>query len=830
MKPLSFAARSLRREFRHGELAMLAAALVLAVAALTAVGTLAARVERAILASAAELIGGDLGIASRQPLPDEFAAQARAFGLSTNAYAEFPSVLFAGDASQFAEIRATDAQFPLRGAFTVRDADGVEHAARAPARGEIYVDPRVRSALGQRVGGHLQLGGRDLRIAGEIARTPDGGAAFTFAPRALIALDDAREAGLLGSGSRAGHRLLLAGDAAAIDRYREWAQAHLPPTANLITLESAQQNLRSAFERAESFLRLAALLAALLAGVAVALAAQRFARRKTEDVALLRCLGASRREILLALLLELGLLALPACLVGIALGLGLQQAAMQLAGDLLPAAAGRLPAIPPGPGLAAMLIGLAVLFGFALPPLLRLREVAPMRVFRRDEGPRVRRFDALYLLPVAVAAVLIWIEAGDAKLAATLAAGLVGVAATAGLLGLGLLRLLRSGGRRLPGALRFGLANLVRRRGLSLVQAAALALSLTALNVLAVIAPSLLERWRADLPLDTPNYFLLNLQDDQRAALEARLHALGAGNLNLLPLAVGKLTAINGVAPRAEDYADRRAANWLEGEVRLSWSETLPPANRIESGQWFGEAPPTPEISLDQSWMRLFNLKLGDRLSLRVGEQEIEAVIASVRAVDWDSFRVNFFLMLDAPHAAALPHSLLASFHLPPGNAAALAALSREFPAVSLVDINAILDRVREVIAQVGTAAAWVLGFSLAAGVLVLLAALAATADERRFESALLRTLGASRGQLAAALLGEFAALGLLAGLIGGAGAGAIGIALGRTVFRLPDYLPPLLPLLGSTVAAALLVTVTGALGTRRIARTPPVSVLREAS
>jgi len=461
VKPLAFAARTLRREFRHAELLTLFAALVLAVAALTAVATLAGRVEQAILDSAAELMGGDLGIASSRPLPGALAEEARADGLATSTLADFTSVLFAGDASQLCEVRATDTAFPLRGRLAIRDAEGREHETRAPPPGTIYADPAVPRALGVAVGARVQLGGSELVLGGTLVEAPDGGDLFRFAPRVVMNLADAESAGLLGAGSRSRHRLLLAGDAAAVERFSQRIGAHLPEGAELTTVEDAQQNLRRAFERGQSFLRLAALLAALLSGIAVALAAHRFARRKVEEVALLRCMGARRGEILMALLLELGLLGVPACVLGVAAGLGLQQVVLDLAGAILPGAA---PAVPWAPAAAAFAVGMAVLSGFALPPLLRLREVEPMRVFRRELATRVRRLDVLYLLPVAVGAGLILAGAGNLRLAGTLALGFAGVALATLLIGLALLRILRAGSARLGGALRFGLANLERRR------------------------------------------------------------------------------------------------------------------------------------------------------------------------------------------------------------------------------------------------------------------------------------------------------------------------------------------------------------------------------
>jgi putative ABC transport system permease protein len=822
MRPVAFAWRTLRRELRYGELATLAVALILAVAALGAVATLSRRVEHSVLASATELIGGDLGISAHSALPPELTAEAARLQLRASSTADFPSVLFANGKSQLADIRAADRAYPLRGELRVRDADGRESVVHAPEAGAVYAEHRLLVALDLKPGDALTIGDRSLRIAAEIVREPDGGELFALAPRVLAPLDDVRASGLLGAGSRARYRLMVAGEESAVSAFSIFIKKHQPENSELITVEQSQQNLRSAFDRGEAFLRLAALLAALLSGIAVALAARRYARRKTDEVALLRCLGASRGEVLVATALTLVLLAIPACLLGALLGLGLQEIVFALARQLLPVSAN---AAPIQPLLAAFGVGLAVLFGFALPPLLRLRDVPPVRVFQRAFDVRPRRFDALYLLPFVLSAGLIYVESDTPKLALILSVSLAGVALFAIASGALLMRFAQ-GLRRLPGALRFGVANLTRRRGLSLLQITALALALTALDLLAVVGPSLLASWRTELPPETPNYFLINIQPGQRAAVVERLTALHAENVSAMPLAVGKLIAINGKAPRAEDFADRRAAGWINGETRLSWSAQVPPTNRVIAGHWFAAQPAGPEISVDEMWVDMFHLKLGDTLTLRIGEHDVVARISSVRGVRWDSFRVNFFLLLDPVTAQGLAYSDVASFHFPASATDGLATLTRDYPNLSLIDLNALLDRVRDIIGQVSNAVTAVLGFSLAAGLLVLIAALAASADERRFESALLRTFGADKRQLAAAILGEFALVGLLSGTIAAAGAGLAGLWLARQVFRIA-YLPPLLALFLSVLAAALLIALAGLAGTRRISRASPLLVLR---
>jgi putative ABC transport system permease protein len=823
---LPLALRSLRREWHLPELRTLAASLVLAVAALGVVATLAARIERGLLASAAELIGGDLGLATSQPLTDSYVAQARRRGLETARSAGFPSVAFAHEQTQLLDVLAVDATYPLRGVLELRDAHGTTSRHRAPAVGEVYLDHRAMDALGVTIGQRLQLGGSELVVGAELLRQPDGGQLLALAPRALMNLADAERAGLLGPGSRARHRLLLAGPPLALQAWRDWAQTTtLPQGAQWITPQQTQERMRSAFDRAGAFLRLTALLSALLAGIAVALSAQRYARRKVNEVALLRALGTSRRRVRGLLLITLLALALPALALGWALSLGLAQAAWHYASALF---GNVTTSLPLAPALGAAVMGLAVLLGFALPPLARLADVPPVAVFRQSSERRQRRFDVLYLLPIGVALALIWSQSGSLKLAGILAAGLTGVALVAALLAAVLLWLAR---RVAPGAhpaLRLGLAALARRRSLSLIQATALSLGLCALLLLAVVAPALLQGWRQELPANTPNWFALNLQDEQRAGFAHALAAIGGDQLNMLPLAVGKLGAINGRPIGQLTFADERAGDWADRQLRLSWSADLPPANRVIAGRWAGAHPPRAEVSIDTMWRDMFALKLGDTLRFDVGAGSIEARVGSVREVDWSSFRVNFFLLLDPAHADALPHTWLASFHLPRTRASALAQLSREYGNLSLVDVDSLLDRVRDIVEQVSGAVRWILGFSLLAGALVLAAALAASAAERQHEAALLRTLGARRGQLRVAAACEFALLGLIAGMTAALGAGGVGLWLGQAIFHVEHFTPPLWPLLGSALGAAAVVMLFGLAGTRRVIRTSPLRMLRE--
>ena len=824
MNAWRLALRNMRREWRLPEVRTLIAALLLAVLALGTVATLSTRVERAIVAGAAQLIGADAGVSAPSRIPDPLADRARDLGLEVSRNADFPTVAFAGDRSQMLEVMATDSAWPLRGTLKITDARGKPGTAHGPPSGVVYLDHRAMTGLGVAIGDSIQLGGRQLRIAARSVSQPDGGQLIALAPRAIINLEDAVQMGLLARGSRASHRLLVAGPPAARRTWQTWVASHLPANGELITPARVQERLRSAFDRAGAFLRLAALLAALLAGVAIALAARQYARRKTDEVALLRALGMPRRQIGLMLSASMTLLALPAALLGALLALGVAQLAWHFARQLF---AGAPTLIPLAPVFAAMAMGLAVLIGFALPPLARLGRLPPVSVFRRQFERPGWRNQAAYLLPFAVACGLIWLQSHSLRMAGILAASLAGVALVAMLLSTGLLWLVRRLAGRAHPMLRLGLASLGRRQGLSVLQGTALALGLTAMLSLGVIAPALLDGWRRELPADTPNWFVLNLQTDQRAGFRKTLQDEGADQINMMPLAVGKLTAINGTPVDRISFADPRTRRQADRQIRLSWSAQVPASNQVVAGRWHGASPPDAEVSIDENWRDRYQLKLGDSLQFRIGSKTLDAKVSSVRKVDWSSFRVNFFLLLDPAHADDLSHTWLASFHLPQAQGDRLAALGRDYPNLSLIDVDALLGRIRGIITQVGTAVNWVLAFSLLAGALVLAAALSTTQRERQHEAALLRTLGAHSRQLRLAAACEFALLGMIAAVTAALGALGSGLWLARAVFHIRDFVPPLLPIAGSTLAAAVLVMLLGLAGTRRVTRTPPLNLLR---
>nr|WP_180166782.1 FtsX-like permease family protein [Stenotrophomonas sp. SbOxS2]NYT99662.1 FtsX-like permease family protein [Stenotrophomonas sp. SbOxS2] len=837
MNLLRHAWRALRREALAGDLLTVFAALVLGVAVMTAVGTLVNRVNLALTGSAAEMLGGDLGVAGRDDPPAAFADEAQRRGLAYTRLASFGSVLFQGDASQMASIKAVEAGYPLRGALRVRATPGGTLIADAgmPAKGQAYADPRLLQALGLKAGDDLEFGAGTLRIAGIIESEPDaGGDLLTLSPTLLVNRADVEGTGLLGPGSRINYRLMFAGPATDIAAFRQWL---LPQVKGmrLLSVNDTQRGVRQAFDLAGRFLGLSALLAVLLAGVATALAANRFALRRIDQVAILRCLGARQRDILAGLALQLLMLAVPACAIGIGLGMAAQEGLVQVLGSLVPQ---RLPLPEAMPALTGAGIGLLLLFGFGLPPLLRLRGVPPMRVLNRSFAALPPASLLAYVAALAASLVLAVQVTGDLKLALWVLGGLAGLAVAAGVVGFLLLQLLRGLQHRLHGNWRLGLAALTRRRMLAVMQLVGLSLSLCALLLLAVIGPGLLQQWRERLPADTPNYFLINIQPEQRDSVLAALQGLGADDASIEPMATGRLIAINGKPPLR---VDRTPAddNQPQGEgqrddddenrpLNFSWRSTFPPANTLVNGTFWKPDSTAAEASVEIGWAKRYGVHPGDRITIAVGEQEREFSVTSVRKADWNTFRPNFFVLLNPNAVGDTPHNLLSAFHLPAGQAAGLGALVRAQPNLSLLDVDAVISQVRDVMERVAQAVQLVMVFSLLAGVLVLLAALQATAGERRYDSAVLRTLGATRRQLRGAVLVEFGALGALAALLAVGAAAVIGVAVSQKVFELP-LLPPWPGLLLGGLLGIALSLLAGWLGTRRILHTPPALALREA-
>ncbi len=824
MATLRLTLRMLARDWRAGELNILALALVLAVAAMTSVSFLVDRVEQALETESHQLLGGDLLLSADHPWDDQFRREAAARRLALAESALFPSMARGPEGAQLAEVKAVSEGYPLRGRLRLTrtpHADDME-ATGVPGRGEIWVDERLAAALSAPPGTAVALGRIEPRVGAILTLDPDRGVnAFALAPRLLMNLADLPATGLVVSGSRVAWRLHLAGDRDAVESYRRWAGERLGRGEKLESLDRARPEIRNVLERAQRFLRLAALLAVILAAVAVGLAAQRYMRRHLDGCAVLRCLGARENQILAIHGGEFLLLGLAATLAGGLVGYGLQAGLLGLLAGLFPHA---LP--PPGwrPWALGLAVGAVLVAGFIVPPLLRLKSVSTLRVLRREwEGTAPLSLSA-YAFGIAALAALMLAVADDLRLGTVV---LVGFAAAVALYAAAARLLLGLAGRVRAGAgWRYGIASLRRRRLSVTVQAVALGLGLTALLLLTVARDGLMASWRSRVPEDAPNRFVINIQPDQRQAVGALFAAQGLAPPFLEPMVRGRLVALNGRSVGPESFEDDRARRLVDREFNLSWAGELPAGNAVVAGRWHGRQP-AEEFSVEQGLAETLGLRLGDELAYEVAGQRLSGRITSLRKLEWDSMRVNFFVISPPGALDRYPASYITSFHLPRERGDFVNTLVREFPNLTVIDVAALLRQVQTTLDQVAAAVQAVFGFALAAGFVVLVAALQSTADERFRELAVMRALGARGRQLTAGLASEFAAVGAVAGLLAGLGAAGISWALADLALHLP-YRPGPGMVAAGVLAGMLGVLVAGLLASRRALRRAAIEALRE--
>jgi putative ABC transport system permease protein len=834
---LAFAGRMLRRDARAGELRLLVAALVVAVAALTAVGFFTDRVRQALEREANQLLGADLLLSADHAWPASVADTARLAGLAVAQTRTFPSMVGAGSGdalrAQLAEVKAVSSGYPLRGALRVASRLNAADAPASgiPAPGDVWVDERLASALDADVGDTVALGRASLRIAAVLTQEPDRGVNFfSVAPRLLMNLADLEATALVQPGSRVAYRLLLAGDAAAVKAFRARFEATLGRGERIEDAQNARPEIRTALDRAQTFLGLSALLTVVLAAVAVALAARRYMQRHLDPCAVMRCLGATQGVLLRVFVAQFALLGVLSAIAGCVLG---YLAHFVLHAWLAPLLATPLP--QPGllPAVQGLLIGVLLLFGFALPPVLQLKQVSTLRVLRREfsrDGLPSSRLVGAYALGLAVLAGLMFWVAGQVRLGAYVVGGFASALALFAALARLAVRLAATA-RGQSGAVgwRYGLASLERHALASVVQIVALALGLMALVLLTVTRNDLLDAWQRAVPADAPNRFVVNIQPEQRDAVRQAFADAGI-DAQFAPMVRGRLVRVNGQATAPEDFEDERARRLIEREFNLSYRRDLPPGNANTAGRWFADAElraGAPGVaSVEDGLAKTLGLKVGDRLDFSVAGETVSVRVVGLRKLNWDSMRVNFFV-LTPPHVLeGFPASWITSFYLAPANADFVNRLVAAFPNLTVVDVGAIVRQLQSIMDQVAQAIQFVFLFTLVAGVIVLYAALASAADERRFELAVMRALGARREQLRRALLAEFAAIGGLSGFIAGVGALAVGQFLAQRVFRLDVAVAYGLPL-AAALAGAALVTAAGWFAATRLLDAPPLEALR---
>ncbi len=829
MKLIKLAWRQTWRDLAAGEIRLMLLALVIAVMAVTAVSFITDRAELGLQQEANRLLGGDAAMRADTPIAETVSANAKKLNLDVAQTASFPSMVQTDAAVSLADIKAVDDQYPLRGEFQIqRGTDSkIEIIRGGPKPGTLWLSPDAARKLQVKTGQIIGVGDAQLLYAATLLQEPDAALDyFNVAPKVMIALRDLPSTGLVQNGSRIQYRLVVAGKDSNVQSFVKQTRKNLQRGQRLESSDDARPEVRSALDRAGRFLSLAALVSLILAAVAIALAARRHSARHLDGSAVMRCLGASQATIAFLQLGELFFLGV----VGSSIGIGLAWLLQFAVGGYLSSAMGVvLPAASLQPLWAGFAIGFTVLIAFAVPPVLALRKVPALRVLRRDVPISEPSAWAVGLLGLSGLGALLWWKADSAVLGGLILGGIVITALVLAGIAWLLLRWLKNARHKLHGPWRYGLANLSRHQGMTLTQVSALGLGLMAILLLTFVRTDLLSRWQQTLPSDAPNRFVINVQLEQMPAVEQFVQSIGLNNAQLYPMVRARLKAVNGKAVTGADYEKKgaRAARLAEREFNLSSAASFGKDNTLVAGKyWSANHSGALEMSVEQGFAESLNWKLGDMVRFDVAGTALTAKITSLRKVEWESFKPNFFVVISPNGLQGLSASYISALYVPKDKQPKMDELVRQFPNLSVIDIEAVLKQVRSTVEQVSRVVESVFYFSLLAGLLVLLAAVQASQDERMREAGVMRVLGASKKQLRMAQATEFSSLGLLAGLVASISASVIASLIATKVFSLPwSFNLPLIlyGVLGGTTLALL----AGLWATRKVTQVPPMETLR---
>ncbi|CAM8667161.1 COG3127 Predicted ABC-type transport system involved in lysophospholipase L1 biosynthesis, permease component [Comamonadaceae bacterium] len=827
--------RTLWRDVRSGELRLLILAVTLAVAALTAVGFFADRLQGGLQRDARQLLGGDAVISSDNKPPAAFEERARALGLQVVHTLGFPTMARASDAqggaAKLVALKTVEAGYPLRGTLRISPSPDTPDTPTKdiPAPGQAWVDAALLDAIGIQVGDPILLGDVQLKVGAILVIEPDRGGGFmNFAPRVMLNEADIAATGLIQPASRLSYRMAVAGPEAAVKTYVEWADAQVKSSVRGVrveSLESGRPEMSQTLDRANKFLSLVALLAALLSAVAVALAARAFAANHLDDCAMLRVLGLSQRTIASAYAFEFALVGLFASLLGVAVGFGVHYLFVALLAGLVSAT---LPAASIWPALLGIGMGLTLLMAFGLPPVLQLAQVPALRVIRRDVGNL--RPASLGVLAIGVAgfAALLLTVSSDLTLGLIAVGGFAGAVLVFAGLGWLAVKLLRKAVNEstAPRWLVLATRQISARPMYTVVQVSALSVGLLALVLLVLLRTDLIASWRKATPPDAPNRFVINVMPEQSDAFQKALVDKGVAKFDWFPMIRGRLVAVNYKVVSPDDYTEDRAKRLVDREFNISHSAKNPQHNLIVGGKWTEEE--AGAISVEEGIAKTLNLKLGDTLRFDVGGVQTEAKITSLRKVDWGSMRANFFVMFPVSTLKDVPSTYMGAFKAPETKGFDN-SLVREFPNITNVDMSSTINQVQRVLDQVIRAVEFLFGFTLAAGLVVLFAAVTATREDRAREFAIMRAVGAGSSLLRQVQRTELAGVGLLAGFLASIVAAAVGWALARFVFEFDWTVQLWVPLVGA-LAGAVLALAAGWWGLRDVLRRPVVETLRRAA
>ncbi len=845
--------RLLWRDWQGGELRLLFLALVMAVTSVTGIALFTDRLEQALLSESANMLAADRVLSGRDEAPAEWIEEARRRNLETAETMAFGSMVFSDTGNVLVSAKAVSDAYPLRGKMIVADRAFGQGAPidGGPARGEVWVESRIMPALGVEIGDTVFVGNAELTIGRVIITEPDrqqGGMMDNAGPRLMLNTADVPSTAVIQVGSRVSYRYLFAGAGDDLEAYAQWLDGRTNGEFRLRDVRDESAEVADALNKAESFLLLGSLFAVLLAGVAIALTARRYSERHFDYVAILKTLGCTSGQIMSLYMSIQVVLVLVSIVLGSFLGWGIHALILRALSAVISV---NLPPAGFTPYVIGSMTAIICLLSFALPPLLALRKTSPLRVLRKDLDDNTLGANLPYGVGLAGSLVLILWYSQDLLLTSILVLTVLGVVAVLSGISWLLLRSSTSVGMKAGSAWKLAMSATRRRRKQNVLQVLVFSLTIMSLLILTLLRTDLIRDWQAQLPENTPNHFLMNVTASQVSGIEEFFRGNGVEPNQFFPMMSAGVTRINGEVPqmRGSDEDEQRnltersagseapAGAEAEGEGdgaprrvstrQITWTSRLPNDNQIVAGTWWGDSPEPGFVSLDEDYADRLGATLGDVIEFDVGQGQLrEATVQSLRSVRWDNMQPNFFIIFSPGSLDDLGGTYLSTALMEQEQKALINGLLRLYPTIVVIEIDALIEQIQNIIAHVTSAIELIAFLVLACGSLVLLACVTATLDERFRENAILRTLGAGRRLILTSLLIEFASIGLIAGIIATLGAEGSLYYLQREVFQQEFALHYWVwfagPLVGMVVIGLL-----GVMATRRVVNTSPLTVLR---
>ena len=812
------------RDWKSGELRILIIALWIAIGGLTGVTLLVDRIDRGVTREASQVLGADLVMDSPRPIDPQFMQHAQSLGLRTSETLIFSSVVVANDQFNLATIKATDAYFPLAGELLIGDKAYEEGLAvvGAPPEGEVWISSRLFQLFDLSIGDTVEIGVHEFSVTGVVITEPGGMSFFDFSPTIFMSLSDVDKTEIIQPGSRLTYLLDFAGEESALTEFSEWTEDKLDSTQDIYGAAAGSPALGSALGRAKNYLDLSGVLGLLLGGIAIAIAANRYAFRHFDHCALLGCIGLRRNQIVWIYSLVLLLAGVLGSLLGITTGYLINESLVYTLGDLLP---DEIPAPNTITFVIGFVTGLVVLLGFSLPAMMRIRSIVPIRVLRKDIEPMtVKNWVTIMIALATLGLVLLWYARNLTLVSAIIVGGSL-LTAISLLASVGFLKLAARTGKHRSIAFKYGIGHLLRHRSSSLIQISAFGLTLTLILTILLMRNELIEDWQAQLPTDAPNHFMVNILPEEVEPLKGMFQENNIVSADVFPMIRGRITAINNMTPDEFLGEDKNKHNSLERDLNLTWSNQLAASNTLLEGTWSMEAGPEVLISIEEEMATEVGLTLGDQITFDIAGQLITAEINSIRKVDWDSFEPNFYVIFNDQALVELPSTYITSFYMTPQQKPLLNDIVRQFPTVSVIELDIIMAEVRGVLDKATVAVEVVLVFIVFAGIAVLFATTLSSLDEKLYESAILKTLGANRGFVSKTIFVEYCMLGVLSGLLAAIASEGLAFALYEFVFKIDWKLHYWLWLV-APILGLLIIVPAGVLGNRPVLSTPPKVVL----